>query len=374
MHDVHRYLGEWMGSLHMDVRVDAMGNLRGLHPGSRGGGRRLLIGSHLDTVPNAGAFDGILGVVLGIALVQSLEGERLPFPIEIIGFSEEEGVRFGVPFLGSRALIGRVDDQLLSTTDQNGVSVYEAIRQFGLNPTHIGEACADPGVLAYLEFHIEQGPVLEHLDQPLAVVQAIAGQSRYAVNVTGSASHAGTTPMNLRKDALAGMAEWITVVEADAKQVNGLVSTVAAVHSEPRAGNVVPAQVTASLDVRHAADEVRRAAAKRLLHSGASIAERRGLKFHAEVRLEQATVQMDPDLVGMAQRALQNIGCEGRLLTSGAGHDAMVIAEKVPSVMIFLRNPGGISHHPDESVLRGDVDLALSAVLNVLKQFASQVS
>jgi allantoate deiminase len=180
--------------------------------------------------------------------------------------------------------------------------------------------------------------------------------------------------MNLRRDALAGAAEWITAAEAEANQVNGLVATVAAIHSEPLAGNVVPALVTASLDVRDASDQVRGAAVDRILFLGTSIAERRGLKFEAEARLEQPAVQMDPDLVRMAQRALQKIGCEGTVMTSGAGHDAMIVAEKLPSVMIFLRSPGGISHHPDESVLPNDVQLALSAGVTFLKQLASQVS
>ena len=200
MREVHRFLTEWMQPLGMEVTVDAMGNLHGLYPPlTNTDDRRLLIGSHLDTVPNAGAFDGILGVVLAIALIQSLQGERLPFGVEVIGFSEEEGVRFGIPFLGSRALTGRIGRQLLNSVDKDGVTIAEAIRSFGLNPAEASKASMHSGVFAYLEFHIEQGPVLDHLGQPLGVVRAIAGQSRYSVTFSGAANHAGTTPMHLRQ-------------------------------------------------------------------------------------------------------------------------------------------------------------------------------
>jgi allantoate deiminase len=277
----------------------------------------------------------------------------------VIGFSEEEGVRFGVPFLGSLALVGRVDCHLVS----------EAVQAFGLDPARIGEAQLSPFAFAFLEFHIEQGPVLEQKNEPLAVVEAITGQSRYGVKFTGSANHAGTTPMRLRRDALAGAAEWITAIEGDAKQTDGLVATVGAIHSEPRAGNVIPGEVSATLDVRHASDETRRFSVERILGMGAAIADQRGLKFHAQMRLDQAAVRMDADLVAIAQKT-----CHAPLITSGAGHDAMIMAEKVPSVMIFLRSPGGISHHPDESVLPGDIDLALEAGLRLLKELARQVS
>lgn len=363
MHDVHAFLGEWMESLGMNVWLDAIGNLHGIYPAhDASSARRLLIGSHLDTVPNAGAFDGVLGVVLGIALVQELAPERLPFAVEIIGFAEEEGVRFGIPFLGSRALVGRIADQL--------PQLAAAIRGFGLNPQNIDEALLNPGAFAYLEFHIEQGPVLEHLNLPLGVVEAIAGQTRYAIRFIGTARHAGTTPMRLRQDALAGASEWIIAVENEAKSIEGLVATVGAIHSEPQASNVIPGLVSATLDVRHASDSVRRQAAGRLLESGASIAALRGLRFQSELRLDQAAVAMDTDLVSLLQSTIAG----APLMTSGAGHDAMVVAEKVSSVMLFLRSPGGISHHPDESVLPKDVELAVSAGLNFVRELAERVS
>jgi allantoate deiminase len=372
MHQVHGFLGDWMRSVGMQVTVDAVGNLSGLHQASPGSRRRLLIGSHLDTVPNAGAFDGVLGVVLGIAIVEALKDIRLPFDIEVIGFSEEEGVRFGVPFLGSLALIGKLDETLLAISDRQGISVAEAIRQFGLDPNRINGAAVHPSAIGYLEFHIEQGPVLEHLNRPLGVVEAIAGQSRYAVEFTGAANHAGTTPMHLRRDALAGAAEWITVVEGRARGIKGLVATVSAAHSEPQAGNVIPGVVRTSLDVRHASDGVRRNAVDEMLRLASQIANRRKLIFKADLRLDHSSVTMDPVLTSLARSACLSAGCEAPVMISGAGHDAMVIAQKIPSAMIFLRTPGGLSHCPEESVLPEDVEVAVAAGLHFVRELSKQ--
>src|SRR5579872_530290 len=226
MHCVHADLRAWMKQAEMSVQVDAAGNLRGHYGGATADAPKLIVGSHLDTVPHAVAFDGILGVVLGVALVKALGGRRLRFGIEVVGFSEEEGVRFGAPFIGSRALIGSVDDALLAKRDAAGVSVANAIRGFGLNPAAIGEAQVTGAQLGYLEFHIEQGPVLENLNLPLGVVTSIAGQSRLEVRFEGKANHAGTTPMHLRRDALAGAAEWISAVEREAAAIPTFVATV----------------------------------------------------------------------------------------------------------------------------------------------------
>ncbi len=209
MRDCHREVSSWMKSPGMGVSVDAVGNLRGYYSGASPGAPRILMGSHLDTVPNAGAFDGILGVVLAIGLAESLGGLRLPFGIEVVGFSEEEGVRFGVPFIGSRALVGRADEELLDRKDAQGISVRKAIQDFGLNPNEMSKAALSDDILGYLEFHIEQGPVLENLRRPLGVVEAIVGQNRLEFTFCGQSNHAGTTPMNLRHDALAAAAEWI---------------------------------------------------------------------------------------------------------------------------------------------------------------------
>src|SRR3984893_7980804 len=261
----------------MTVRVDAIGNLRGLWPGLVPGSPRLLIGSHLDTVPNAGAFDGILGVVLGVAIIEELKGRHLPFTIEVIGFSEEEGIRFSKPFLGSLALVGKLNTDALARTDRNGVSVDEAIQAYGLDPAQLPHAALDNGTFAYFEFHIEQGPVLENEDASLVVVEALVGQTRMELIFAGQANHAGTTPMHLRHDAMAAAAEWIVAVEDYASSQNGLVATVGKMEAAPGAGNVIAGKVTASLDVRHADDSAREASVMAILKFAETAASRRGV-------------------------------------------------------------------------------------------------
>ena len=366
MRDVHTALAAWMAKLGMSVRVDAAGNLRGVYPPGTAQAPasavpRFYIGSHLDTVPNGGAFDGVLGTVLAIALVELLGARRFAFAIEVIGFSEEEGVRFGAPFLGSRALAGTFDSTLLDRTDEHGRSVREAIRHFGLDPGRIPDAEAPAGALGYLEFHIEQGPVLENLNLPLAVVDVISGQSRAELTFDGVAGHAGTTPMHMRKDALQGAAAWIAEVERLALATPGLVATVGKISVEPGAGNVVPGRATASIDVRHADDRIRTESAARLAKAAEEIASQRGLKMTWEPRLDQASIAMDDSMAAMLERALERTGAPRYRMSSGAGHDAMVLAAKMPAGMVFLRCEGGISHHPAENVRDGDVAAALDA-------------
>jgi allantoate deiminase len=368
MREVHRILRAWMESLSMAVSVDSVGNLRGYYQGLHQDAPRLLIGSHLDTVPCAGAFDGVLGVVQGIAVVESLNGRRFPFAIEIAGFSEEEGVRFGVPFIGSRALIGTVDAALLEKKDARGVSVAQAIRDFGLDPSRMSEAILKGPVLGYLEFHIEQGPVLDELGLPLGVVEAIAGQTQARVSFRGRANHAGTTPMHLRHDAVAAAAQWILAVESEARATPGLAATVGQVETLPGASNVIAGEARASLDVRHATDAQRTAGVDRILSAAKDIAERRGLKFECSARQDEQAVACDPNLVLVMEKAVERAGFRLRRMTSGAGHDAMILAQKVPVAMLFLRSPGGISHHPDERVLSEDVAAALQTGLHFLEE------
>jgi allantoate deiminase len=370
MRACHRQIEDWMRPLEMAVTVDAAGNLRGLYPGADGTDRRLLIGSHLDTVPDAGAYDGILGVMLAISLVESLKGRRLPFPIEVIGFSEEEGVRFGVPFIGSRALVGRLDEELLNRRDANSVSVQQAIESYGLKPSEIPAAALHEGVLGYLEFHIEQGPVLEHRGLPLGVVEAIAGQTRMELVFTGLANHAGTTPMALRRDALVAAAEWAVAVEKEARVIPGLVATVGALEAEPGATNVIAGECRAMLDVRHASDTSRTQSVSTLLRIAAEIAKRRDISLTSSTSLVQAATPMDSFLAQEIDTAVSQAGIKSHRMVSGAGHDAMILAEKVPSAMIFLRSPGGISHNPKESVLVDDVAKAIECGLHLLNQLA----
>jgi len=368
MHAVHQHVRGWMERSGMSVTVDHAGNLRGFYPADRPSAPRLLIGSHLDTVPRAGALDGILGVVLAAALVELLDGRRFRFGIEAIGFSEEEGVRFGTPFIGSRALIGDAGDELLALRDAAGVSVREAIAAFGLDPARIGEAQADRNALGYLEFHIEQGPVLESLDTPVGVVEAISGQSRYEIVFEGKANHAGTTPMNVRRDALAGAAEWIGAVEREGRGTPGAVATVGRVAVSPGASNAIPGSAVMSLDVRHADDNVRHGLVQRLLQCANEIAARRCLTVSCEQQLDQPSVAMDPSLTHLLARAVVLSGWSIHRLASGAGHDAMVMARRMPAAMLFLRSPGGISHHSDETVLVEDVAVALGVGMRFLEE------
>lgn len=369
MRDVHRELGSRMEELGMAVSVDAVGNLRGYYPARTPAARRLIIASHLDSVPQAGAFDGVLGVVMGLAVVEALTSLRMPFAIEVIGFSEEEGVRFGVPFIGSRALVGTLDDAMLALKDRNGTTVADAIRSFGLDPARLPDARLPAGTLGYLEFHIEQGPVLESLNYPLGVVEGIVGQNRFNLRFTGKAGHAGTTAMNLRQDALAAAAQWIAQVEKEAQAVPGLVATVGRLEIEPNAANVIPAIVRASLDVRHAQDEVRHQAVQRILESARQTSAQRGLKVEWEQQLDQPAVAMDATMIARLAEGVKAAGYPVHRMSSGAGHDAMILAQKIPAAMLFLRSPGGISHHPDENVLVEDVAAALNAGMRFLEQW-----
>jgi allantoate deiminase len=371
MRDCHREVSSWMKALGMNVSVDAVGNLRGFYVGASPGAPRILMGSHLDTVPNAGAFDGILGVVVAIGLVESLEGRKLPFGIEVVGFSEEEGVRFGVPFIGSRALVGRVDEELLGRKDEHGISVRKAIQDFGLNPNEISKAALSDDVLGYVEFHIEQGPVLGSLGRPLGVLEAIVGQNRLEFTFSGQTNHAGTTPMNLRHDALAAAAEWIVAVENLARSTPGIVATVGFVEAKPGATNVIAGEARATLDIRHASDRARTETLDELIRQAESIAGRRGMTVKWRTLLAQNAVTMDPLLTEQIAHAIQKAGCEPHRMASGAGHDAMILAEKIPAAMIFLRTPGGISHDPSESVHWDDVAKALECGHHLLTQLAA---
>ncbi len=371
MRDCHREVSCWIKALGMTVSVDAVGNLRGFYSGTSPGAPRIVMGSHLDTVPNAGAFDGILGVVLAVGLVQSLQEQRLPFGIEVVGFSEEEGVRFGVPFIGSRALVGRVDEELLGRKDEHGISVRKAIQDFGLNPDEISKAMLSDDVLGYIEFHIEQGPVLENLGRPLGVVEAIVGQNRLEFTFSGQANHAGTTPMNLRHDALAAAAEWILAVETLAQRTSGIVASVGFVEAKPGATNVIAGEARATLDIRHALDRARTEALDEVIRQAESIAVRRGMAVKWRMLLAQHAVAMDPFLTQQIERAIHKAGCETHRMASGAGHDAMILAEKVPAAMVFLRTPGGISHDPSESAHVDDVAKALECGHHLLTQLAA---
>jgi allantoate deiminase len=363
MRRVHALLAGWMAEAGMDVRLDPAANLIG----RRGDGDdrpTVLIGSHLDTVPNAGKYDGVLGVLLGVAAALALGRRRLPFALEVVGFSEEEGVRYRTPYLGSLAFRGRFDPEFMGLVDVDGVTMAEAFARFGLDPGLVDGAASPPGrVVAYLEAHIEQGPVLESWGLPVGVVSAIAGQSRLWVTFEGRAGHAGTSPMELRRDALPAAAELILAVEGLARSVEGLRGTVGTIEARPGAVNVVPGSSSMSLDVRHAVDAVRARAVDSLLEAARGIAARRGLDFRVDRDQHHGAVPADGTLSDLLERAVRDAGVEPRRLVSGAGHDAAVVAGLAPMAMLFLRSPGGISHHPDERVERADVAIALDVMV-----------
>ncbi|SMB80584.1 allantoate amidohydrolase [Deinococcus hopiensis] len=371
MRDVHSQLEGWAAALGLETSIDAAGNWHAVRHSADLEARTLLIASHLDTVPNAGAYDGPLGVVLGLGLLEALGDLAVPYHLHVVGFSEEEGVRFGVPFLGSRALVGTAEP-LLELTDAAGVTVRQAIGDYGLDVSALSEARLRGEVLGYLEFHIEQGPVLEADGRALGAVSAVAGQSRFNLAFTGKANHAGTTPMHLRRDALTGAAEFILAAETQARQTPGLVATVGFIEARPGASNVIPGAAHFTLDVRHAEDEVRRRAQTELLETAGRIAAARHLSLKQEVRMEVSATPMDGVLTGLLGEALEAEGHGGSTLVSGAGHDAMVTGTVWPSTMLFVRSPGGISHHPDETVLAEDVEAALRVGVRFLTLLAER--
>jgi allantoate deiminase len=340
-----------MSAAGLAVSIDAAGNIRGLR--TNPGQPRLLIASHLDTVIDAGAFDGILGVMLGIAMAE----ENPAAALEVIGFSEEESIRFGFPFIGSRAVTGTLDDATLNRTDAQGITAAQAIRNFGLDPAAIPAARLSPDVSAYLEFHIEQGPVLEQRNQPLAVVSEITGITRLRVTFEGAANHAGTTPMTTRRDALTCAAEWALDLERMASREEHLVATVGSFQVSPGAVNIIPGRIDATLDLRHPHDHQRRQAVTTSLKYLDILGERRRISIRHEVMMDQPSVAMDATL----RARLRAAAFDAPEIPSGAFHDAMLFAPLVPTAMLFLRTPGGISHNPAETVLEEDVELAIQA-------------
>lgn len=377
---VHRLFSQWMRERGMAVRVDATGNLVGRRPASasnaiesaaRESPRVLIIGSHLDTVPNAGKYDGILGVLLGLALVERIGERQLPFAIDVVGFSEEEGVRFATPYLGSRAVAGNFDTTWLGLFDSSGISMREAIVGFGLNPSEIELAAYAPeNVIGFIEPHIEQGPILERSDMPVGIVNKIVGQSRLVVHFHGEAGHAGTTPMIPRRDALVPAARLIAAVQEVGRRHDGMRATVGQVVVHPNASNVIPADVYVSMDIRHGSDSIRLSAVDELVRIGASLASEDGVDFGVTRRNHTDSVAASPRLTSILREAVSDAGIQPQEMVSGAGHDAVVMASRFPVAMLFLRHPGGISHHPDERVDVEDVAVAI----DVLEKFVSRLA
>jgi allantoate deiminase len=358
-------VGEWMAAAGLQVRADAAGNLVGRLEGADPAAGTLLLGSHLDTVRDAGAFDGPLGVLAAMACVERLraEGTVLPFAIDVLGFSDEEGLRYGTAYLGSRALAGTFQPALLDLVDGDGVTLRDALRAFGGAPEDVaGASRRGERLLGYCEVHIEQGPVLEGRDVPVGVVSAIAGATRAELDFAGRAGHAGTVPMDARHDAACAAAEWVLAVEAAARAEPGLVATVGRLEARPGAPNVVPGAAVASLDVRHADDAVREAAVAALRAQAQRIGAARGVEVAWREIMSAPAVAADGALTASLAAAVAGRGLPVVTLASGAGHDGVALAELTGVAMLFVRCAGGLSHHPDESVEEADVAVALEVL------------
>jgi len=362
----------WMGDAGMDTRIDAIGNVVGRYEGLHAGSPCLMLGSHLDTVRDAGRYDGMLGVVAAIECVADLAARslRLPFAVEVIGFVDEEGVRFSSSLSGSRAVAGTFDPLLLDKRDADGVAMRDAMRESGLDPARIDDAARRPAdVLAYVELHIEQGPVLEAERLPVGVVTAIAGGNRFDVEVTGMAGHAGTVPMGLRRDALAAAAECALAVERVARSLPEVVGTVGSIDALPGAINVIPGKVRFTLDLRAPGDELRGRAVAMLRGEFEAIAARRDVDLALTPIWEARTAACSPALQRQFTEAIHAEGVRVHHLPSGAGHDGMAMADLAPIGMLFLRCGGGISHHPAEAVTVEDVDVAARILARFIRQF-----
>jgi allantoate deiminase len=363
----------WMREAGMLASLDAIGNVGGRYEGNRPGLPCLMLGSHYDTVRDAGKWDGPLGLITAISCIADLHrrGRRFPFAIEVTGFADEEGVRFASTLLGSRAVAGTFNERVLADRDEAGISMRDALIEFGLDPDHIGAAARAPSeLLAYIELHIEQGPVLEAQNLPVGVVTAISGATRLAASLTGMAGHAGTVPMALRRDALTGAAECIVAIEELCRtDPGGLVGTVGYIHANPGATNVIPGQVSFTMDIRATTDTHRRKAVADIVRRVESIAKARKLQLQVDVTHENRTVPCAPWLRSQIAEAIAGEGFPVFELPSGAGHDGMAMIDIADIGMVFVRCRGGVSHHPDEHVETADADAGARVLLRLIENF-----
>ncbi len=362
----------WMRAAGMTARLDAAGNAVGRYEGERPGLPCLILGSHLDTVRDAGKYDGMLGVIAGIECVRTLHerGRRLPFAIEVIGFADEEGTRFNATLLGSRAVAGTFKPEVLANLDKDGVSMREAMQHFGLDPARIGEAAhRREDVLAYAELHIEQGPVLEAEGLPVGVVTAINGATRFAIEVDGLAGHAGTVPMTLRQDALAAAAACVLAIERRCGSEPDLVGTVGKLECLPGAVNVIPGKVKFTIDIRSPRDGERLAAVKDVVAEMEAIAKRRGVTIKVTKTHEGGVAGCAPWLQQQVGEAIAAEGLPVRKLPSGAGHDGMAMIDLADIGMPFVRCEKGISHNPAEAITLADVETSARVFLRFIENF-----
>ena len=361
----------WAGESGLSARIDSVGNVRARYEGRRPGAPALMIGSHIDTVRDAGRYDGALGALAALSVVEGLAAQqrRLDVAIEIVAFGDEEGVRFPHTLTGSRGLVGVNEPETLAQKDAEGVSMREALKAFGGDPDRLGAARAE-GVAAFVELHIEQGPVLEAEGRPLGVVTAINGATRLSAVVTGTAGHAGASPMDLRRDALAAAAEMVLAIEARARAEDELVATVGRLDVEPGAVNVIPGRARFTIDIRAPLDEPRRRAVADIAAAMQAIARRRGVRLdELTPTYEAAGYVCHPTIVAGLEAAVIAVGANPRLLPSGAGHDTMVMGQRWPAGMLFVRCTGGVSHNPAESISEDDCAIALAALTRFVENF-----
>ena len=359
MRRVNQCVGQWMREAGLEAHVGPAGNLIGVRPGPFAEAPVLVLGSHLDTVRDAGAYDGVLGVLVALEAAAGLGDRALPFSLEVIGFADEEGLRFGAPFLGSRGLMGDVDAELLARQDAEGSSVADALKAAGCNPDEIERRYRGRDPLGYFEVHIEQGPQLEARDLSVGRLRSLTASCWLQLSFQGRAAHAGTTPMALRRDPMPAAAELTLAAERLARDDGRLVATVGKLECRPGAGNVIPCAVDLSLDLRHPEDAPLKSAVDTLLEQCRTIAESRGLSFDFQVLHHQGAVTADPELDSVLVEAAAGVGIDLPELDVGAGHDALILSQHMPVTMLWVRSPGGISHHPDESVRAQDVAAAL---------------
>jgi len=373
MHRVNETVAQWMRSAGMSVEQDAIGNLIGRYEARSLGSKTLLLGSHLDTVRNAGKYDGPLGVMIALACVERLHArkERLPFAIEVLGFADEEGLRYHSAYIGSKAMTGTLDLETLYLIDADDISMEQAIRSFGGNLDTLPTArWHRDELLAYCEVHIEQGPVLEAQKLPVGIVSAISCQKRINVCFTGEAGHAGTVPMSLRRDALCAAAEFILAVETLARTRPGLVATVGQANVQPSASNVIAGQVTLSLDVRHKDDNVCEAACRQLEEQARQIGFARNISANWQLLQQHLSVPCSSHVIRLLTQAIEELGYLPLSIASGAGHDAVTLSKLTDIGMLFVRCRGGISHNPAEAVTTEDVAVAIAVTERFLALLA----
>jgi allantoate deiminase len=362
----------WMRQAGMQAHLDAIGNVCGRYEGEMPDRRCLMLGPHYDTVHNAGKWDRLLGLVTAISCVRELNRRqrRLPFAVEVVGFADEEGVRFASALIGSRAVAGGLEESLLASTDRDGTSIRDALLQFGLDPAKIGSADRRRSELyAYIELHIEQGPVLEAQGLPVGVVTAISGATRLSVVLLGMAGHSGTVPMMLRRDALAGAAECIVAIEEYCRARPNLVGTVGRLDVTPGATNVIPGQTTFTVDIRTASNADRNLAVNEIVQNVSAIASRRNLVSRIQFSHDNSTAPCAPWVQRQIAAAIAAEGHRVLRLASGAGHDGMAMIEIADIGMVFVRCRGGISHHPDEHVDLADADAGARVLMRVIDNF-----